>query len=184
MQSRELSKPSPADGIPARIHQTPNVKLVPPWECLPLCPSSSNPCSPILLHPQCSGPHSLVAATVSHEDNVQESLCRAVSCCLFCDPGFLSLLSTAMSRPCHAESADGREAEWSMLGRGQTPESSAGISGFYSPLREKNPTGTTKVSVWWVTRSALGFQVLPRNTFYSTTTQDRGQDHGMTASPR
>lgn len=68
---------------------------------------------------------------------MQESLCRAVSCCLFCDPGFLSLLSTAMSRPCHAESADGREAEWSMLGRGQTPESSAGISGFYSPLREK-----------------------------------------------
>lgn len=72
--------------------------------------------------------------------------------------GFSIFLAIAMSRPYRAECADGREAEsadgkeagWSMLGRGQTPERSADISNFYSQLREENPTGTTKVSVWWV----------------------------------
>lgn len=115
VQSRELGKPSPADAVLTRFHQASK------WETytslvtsVSWCSSSPN-CLPILLHLLCFNPASLVATKVSHENNVKESFCKAVSQSCIAGTYTVSVgfsASLAISRPCHTKSANGIRTEW------------------------------------------------------------------------
>lgn len=72
MQSRELGKTSPADEIPVRIHQTPNVKFVPPWDCLPL---GALPV-PTIAHRSSSIPSVLVLVALWLPQSLTRTMCK------------------------------------------------------------------------------------------------------------